>query len=126
MVLRPELPPVLSFRVNFLASLTLAGILHEGFGIDARVKWPNDILVDEHKIVGMLSDLEAEADRVAFVNIGVGINVNNDPPRIESQTTSLKKLLGRPVLKKDLLASYLDVLKWQKTSICFVYTFTGP
>jgi BirA family biotin operon repressor/biotin-[acetyl-CoA-carboxylase] ligase len=55
MVLRPDLPPVLSFRVSFLASLTLAGILHEVFGIDARVKWPNDILVDERKIAGMVS-----------------------------------------------------------------------
>ena len=47
MVLRPDLPPVLSFRVGFLASLTLARILNEMFGIDVRVKWPNDLLVDE-------------------------------------------------------------------------------
>ncbi|MCK5487895.1 MAG: HTH domain-containing protein, partial [Desulfobacterales bacterium] len=40
MVLRPDLPPVLSFKVSFLASLTLARLLHEIFGIDARVKWP--------------------------------------------------------------------------------------
>ena len=59
MVLRPDLPPVLSFRVSFLASVTLAVILHEIFGIDARVKWPNDILVEERKISGMLSELEA-------------------------------------------------------------------
>jgi BirA family biotin operon repressor/biotin-[acetyl-CoA-carboxylase] ligase len=104
MVLRPDLPPVLSFRVSFLASLTLAGILHEAFGIEARVKWPNDILVDERKVAGMLSELEAEADRVAFINIGIGINVNNDPAPIAPEATSLKRLLGRAVSKKDVLS----------------------
>jgi BirA family biotin operon repressor/biotin-[acetyl-CoA-carboxylase] ligase len=119
MVLRPDLPPVLSFRVSFLASVTLAGILNEVFGIDARVKWPNDILVDERKISGMLSELEAEADRVAFINIGVGINVNNDPPATEPQTTSLKKLLGRTVSKIDLLGRYLDTLENRMRTTAF-------
>ena len=108
MVLRPDLPPVLSFRVSFLASLILAQILHEDFSIDARVKWPNDILVDERKISGMLSELEAEADEVIFINIGVGINVNNDPITIKPEATSIKRLLGRAVSKKDLLFHYLD------------------
>jgi BirA family biotin operon repressor/biotin-[acetyl-CoA-carboxylase] ligase len=119
MVLRPDLPPVLSFRVSFLASVTLAGILQEVFGIDAKVKWPNDILVDERKISGMLSELEAEADRVVFINIGVGINVNNDPPTIEPETTSLKRLLGRKVSKKDLLARYLDALEQRMQTRAF-------
>jgi len=111
MILRPDLPPVLSFRVSFLASLTLAGILRESFDIDARVKWPNDILVDERKISGMLSELEAEADRVAFINVGVGINVNNDPSALAPGATSLKKLLGREVSRKDVLCRYLDAFE---------------
>ena len=119
MVLRPDLPPVLSFRVSFLASLTLAGILHDVFGIDARVKWPNDILVDEHKIAGMLSELEAEADRVAFINIGIGINVNNDPSTIAPEVTSLKRLLGRAVSKKDLLSRYLDAFEQRMQTTAF-------
>lgn len=119
MVLRPDLPPVLSFRVSFLASLTLAGILHESYGIDARLKWPNDILVDERKISGMLSELEAEADRISFINIGVGINVNNDPGPIEPRATSLKRVLGRAVSKKDLLMRYLDALEHRMQTPAF-------
>jgi BirA family biotin operon repressor/biotin-[acetyl-CoA-carboxylase] ligase len=110
-VLRPDLPPVLSFRVSFLASLTLAGTLNEMFGLDVRVKWPNDLLVDERKLCGMLSELEAEADRVAFINVGIGINVNNDPSAIEPPATSLKAILGRRVAVKDILARYLDALE---------------
>jgi BirA family biotin operon repressor/biotin-[acetyl-CoA-carboxylase] ligase len=108
MVLRPDLPPVLSFRVSFLASLTLTRTLNEMFDVDVRVKWPNDLLVDEHKICGMLSELEAEADRVAFINIGIGLNVNNDSSGIEPAATSLKAILGRRVSIKDIVAHYLD------------------
>ena len=110
-VLRPDLPPVLSFRVSFLASLTLARTLNEMFGVDVRVKWPNDLLVDERKICGMLSELDAEADQVAFINVGIGINVNNDPSGIEPAATSLKAVLGRKVSIKDIVARYLDAFE---------------
>ena len=108
MVLRPTIPVQLCFRVNFLASLTLACVIREMLQIDARVKWPNDILVNERKISGMLSELEAEADRVFFINIGMGINVNNDPSGAEPGATSLKMIAGREVSRKDLLARFLE------------------
>lgn len=108
LVLRPEIPVPISSRVNFLASLTLAQLLREMYQIEAAVKWPNDILVDDRKISGMLSELEAEADRVFFINIGMGINVNNDPTGIEPGAISLKKLLGREISRTRLLAGFLD------------------
>jgi len=107
MVLRPDLPVLLSSRVNFLASLTLARVLRKLFQIDAAVKWPNDILVDGYKISGMLSELEAETDRILFINIGMGINVNNDPSLVEPGASSLKKIAGREISKKTLLARFL-------------------
>jgi BirA family biotin operon repressor/biotin-[acetyl-CoA-carboxylase] ligase len=107
MVLRPSIPVQLSFRVNFLASLTLARVIREMLQIDAMVKWPNDILVDDRKISGMLSELEAEADWVFFINIGMGINVNNDPSGSEPGAASLKQIAGREVSRKDLLARFL-------------------
>jgi BirA family biotin operon repressor/biotin-[acetyl-CoA-carboxylase] ligase len=119
MVLRPDIPAVSSSRVSFLASVTLARLLREMFGIDARVKWPNDILADGHKIAGMLSELEAEADRVTFINIGMGINVNNDPSPVEPEATSLKNILGRPVSKIEILALYLDELEHRMQTAAF-------
>jgi len=107
MVLRPDIPVLLSSRVNFLASLTLARVLREMLQIDAAVKWPNDILVDGRKISGMLSELEAETDRVLFISIGMGINVNNDPSVAEPGASSLKKITGREISKKMLLARFL-------------------
>ncbi|MGD2185820.1 MAG: biotin--[acetyl-CoA-carboxylase] ligase [Desulfobacterales bacterium] len=119
MVLRPDIPPVLSFRISFLASLTMAGILREMFDIDANVKWPNDILINEHKVSGMLSELEAETDRVVFINIGIGLNVNNNPSPNVPAATSLKKILGREISKKDILARYLDVFEHRLRTTAF-------
>lgn len=113
LVLRPEIPIILSSRISFLTSLTLARVLREMFDIDARVKWPNDILVNERKICGMLSEMEAEADRVNFINIGIGVNVNNDPSRSEPQASSLKVLLGRKIARKDFLRLFLDEFEAQ-------------
>jgi BirA family biotin operon repressor/biotin-[acetyl-CoA-carboxylase] ligase len=108
MVLRPNIPVALSSRMNFLASMTMAYVLREMYQIEAAVKWPNDILVKERKLSGMLSELEAEADRVFFINIGMGLNVNNDPTGVEPGATSLKKLMGREISRIRLLSRFLD------------------
>jgi BirA family biotin operon repressor/biotin-[acetyl-CoA-carboxylase] ligase len=108
MVLRPAIPVQSSFKVNFLASLTLARVIREMLRIDAMVKWPNDILVADRKISGMLSELEAEAERVLFIGVGIGINVNNDPTEAEPGASSLKKISGRQISRKDLLSRFLE------------------
>jgi BirA family biotin operon repressor/biotin-[acetyl-CoA-carboxylase] ligase len=110
-VLRPLIPPVFSPRINLCASLTLAKTLNTAFSVTAAVKWPNDVLVDDKKISGMLSEMEAEADRVAYINVGMGINVNNDPSPLEPGAVSLKEILGRRVSRKKLLARFLDAFE---------------
>jgi len=110
-VLRPEIPIALTPRLNFLASLVLARTVQQLFHIDARVKWPNDILVKGKKLAGMLSEMEAEADLVNFVNIGIGVNVNNDPTDKEPGATSLKNLGGKSFPRKKLLAGFLDAFE---------------
>ncbi|MDM8542847.1 biotin--[acetyl-CoA-carboxylase] ligase [Desulfococcaceae bacterium HSG9] len=110
-VTRPLLPPVHSFRVCFAASVALAETLRTLYKIDAGVKWPNDILVDGRKLSGMLSEMEAEADRVAYIAIGIGINVNNDPCVYEADAVSISQLLGRKVSRKRLLTCFLDLFE---------------
>jgi len=107
-VLRPPIPPFLSTRVNFAAAMILARTLRRLFAIEAMVKWPNDILVADKKIAGLLSEMEAEADMVAFINIGLGINVNNDPTSSEPLASSLKLILGKEVSRRQLLSEFLD------------------
>jgi len=110
-VLRPRIPVLWSARVNFLASFTLASILRQGYGVDAGLKWPNDILVGGRKLCGLLSEMESEGEQVNFINIGIGLNVNNDPPKVQPPAVSLKALLGREVPRRELLSRFLDALE---------------
>ena len=110
-VLRPRLPILWSSRVNFLASLTLARILRERYAVDAGVKWPNDILVDGCKLCGLLSEMETEGEEVRFIDIGVGMNVNNTPPEIDPPAVALSGLVGRPVPRREILSAFLDAME---------------
>lgn len=107
-IVRPDIPLLLSSRVNFVASLAMTHVLRDRYGIDARAKWPNDILVGEKKILGMLSEMEISADMVAYINIGMGINVNNDPTPDEPRAVSLSSLMGEKVSRKALISAFLD------------------
>ena len=107
-VLRPSISPVVSPRIGFAASLTMVQTLCSLYGIDAMVKWPNDILVAERKVSGMLAEMEAETDRINFINIGLGINVNNDPKTVDPNAISLRELLGRSISRQKLLADFLN------------------
>jgi BirA family biotin operon repressor/biotin-[acetyl-CoA-carboxylase] ligase len=91
----------------FAASLNLARVLRDAYGVDARLKWPNDVLADGRKVCGMLSEMEAEGEWVRFVNLGIGINVNNDPAALAPQAVALQQLLGKPVGRGDLLRRFL-------------------
>ncbi|RPJ70671.1 MAG: biotin--[acetyl-CoA-carboxylase] ligase [Desulfobacteraceae bacterium] len=116
-VLRPALPPLMSPRVSFSAALALVLTLRERFDVAATLKWPNDILVGERKLAGMLSEMEAETDRIAYVNVGIGLNLNNDPSGAAPAATTLKAVLGRPVSRTRLLQAYLDALEAQLAAI---------
>jgi len=110
-VLRPTISPLLSARINLHTCLVLLETLREHLGISAAVKWPNDILVRNRKLAGMLAEMETSENMVKFINIGLGINVNNDPTGREPQAISLKQILGRSVPRRPLLEDFLDRLE---------------
>lgn len=107
-ILRPQVPLNLAGRYNFAASVALVKVFRELYQVEAHVKWPNDILINEKKLCGMISEIDAAEDMVAFLNIGIGINVNNDPTPEEPNATSLCNVLGRQVNRQEILASFLD------------------
>ncbi len=108
LVIRPEIPPTWSYRYNFAASLVLARTIRKMLDIKVDVKWPNDLLVNEKKVSGMLSELEAEADRVAFISIGLGLNVNNTLADDVPNAVSLCQVAGKSISRKQLLGAFLD------------------
>jgi BirA family transcriptional regulator, biotin operon repressor / biotin---[acetyl-CoA-carboxylase] ligase len=110
-VVRPEIPTMQAGLVNLAAAIDMADLLRSSYRVDAQLKWPNDILVRNHKICGVLSQMEAEGDQVAHMNIGVGLNVNNAPETEEPIAISLKTLMGRPVPRREILVAFLDAFR---------------
>ncbi|MCP3955621.1 MAG: biotin--[acetyl-CoA-carboxylase] ligase [Desulfobacterales bacterium] len=108
LVIRPEIPPTWSYRYTFAAALVLARTIRKTLDIAVDVKWPNDLLVNEKKVSGMLSEMEAEADRVAFISIGLGLNVNNEIAPDVPNAASLRQVGGRSISRKELLGAFLD------------------
>ena len=117
LILKPDLPPPLAFKVNFVASFSMATTLNRLHGTKIRVKWPNDLLAGDKKVAGLLSEMETRGDMISFVNIGMGLNVNNDPPPEEKKAISLKMLLGKTVSRRSILMTFLDEFDMQMQDI---------
>jgi BirA family biotin operon repressor/biotin-[acetyl-CoA-carboxylase] ligase len=107
-ILRPKLPARHLPLVTFAAGIAAAGAIREATGLQARLKWPNDVLVGGAKVGGVLA--EAAASGAGLV-VGIGLNANVSPDRLPagpaSPAASLLGLLGRPVDREALLAALL-------------------
>ncbi len=101
-ILKPETPPSLSYIYNFAASLSLAKSLRQLFDIKVYVKWPNDILLNGKKLTGILSEMATSGDMVEYINIGIGINVNNTPQKYEQKAIALKDVLQNKVSRNKV------------------------
>ncbi len=107
-VVRPDLPLIEASLVNLAAAVEMASLLKTVYGVEAVLKWPNDILVNGLKICGILSRMETEGERIAHLSIGIGLNVNNDPEQQETQAVSLKTLTGQNVPRRRILVAFLE------------------
>jgi len=110
LILVPDIPPAMAYLYNFAASLSLSKALEKLFHIDVRVKWPNDLLWNGSKLVGLLSEIETQADMIRFLLVGIGINANNDPASELFDAVSIRQILGRPVSRKKILVAFLQEL----------------
>jgi len=115
LILRPEITPVYAPRLNLMASVAVARTLRNLLGLDARLKWPNDVLIEGRKVCGILAEMGAEMDAVKFINIGVGINANLSIARYGEKAASLKDFKGTQVSRKDILDSLLKELFRQQS-----------
>ena len=102
LVLRPAFLPQEAPKCTLMAAVAVARAMEE-FGLRAAIKWPNDILHEGKKLVGILTEMSAEMDRINYVVIGTGINVNireeEFPEPIRGVATSLSIMRGEPLLR---------------------------
>jgi len=107
-VLRPSIPLVEASLVNLAAAVEMADLLRSSYDVPATLKWPNDILVDDMKICGILSRMETEGGQIGYLLVGMGLNVNNAAEQKEPVAVSMYTLLGRTVPRREILVAYLD------------------
>lgn len=92
-ILRPDLAPQRAPELTLVAAVALAETLREAGAQAAAIKWPNDVQLDGKKVAGILTELSADPDRVHFVILGMGVNLNaharDFPPEVAAIATSL-------------------------------------
>ncbi len=111
-LLRPHLPPEQAPLITFCAALAMARAVRETTGLDAAIKWPNDLVLHRKKICGILLEMSAEPGKLHHVIVGTGLNVRAGswPPELSHQATSLEEE-GAQVLRRDILVRYLAALE---------------
>ena len=94
-----------------MTAVAVTRTLNRTIGLDAKIKWPNDILVRGKKVAGILTEISTEMDVVDFVVVGLGVNVNTRleemPAEIEDIATSIHIESGASVSRPALLCSLL-------------------
>ena len=109
-VLRPACAPSEAPRLTLLAAVAVSEAVEKVTGIRPLIKWPNDLLVNDKKICGILTEMSAELDRVRFVVVGIGLNVNTPAFQLPPEATSLKiataKVVSRVALLQEILRAF--------------------
>jgi BirA family biotin operon repressor/biotin-[acetyl-CoA-carboxylase] ligase len=109
-LLRPDVPPTQAPLFTLAAAVATTRVVRN-LGVDASIKWPNDVLVGDSKLAGILTEMEGEADRVSWLIVGIGINANVDAEDLtaDGPVTSLREEAGdveRRALVQDLLTEF--------------------
>ena len=100
-----------------MAAVATAEAIEKTSGLHPMMKWPNDLLMKGRKLAGLLNEIHSETDRVHFVILGIGVNLNTDErafsKEIRDIATSLKRETGKTVSRKVFLQHLLQTLeKW--------------
>jgi BirA family biotin operon repressor/biotin-[acetyl-CoA-carboxylase] ligase len=112
-ILRPALPPSEILILSLATALAVYDAVQQ---VDPRIvpdlKWPNDLLINEKKFCGILTEMNAEVTRVRYIVIGIGINVNQAsfPPELQGLATSLRLATGTECSRIELCAALLKSL----------------
>lgn len=111
LILRPPIPPQRVPQLTMLVAVAISQAIQEVTGLVPDIKWPNDILLHGKKGVGILTELQADPDRVRSVIVGIGINVNQTaeqfPEDIRAIATSLAIEKGERIKRAPLIQEIL-------------------
>ncbi len=114
-ILRPDIKPAEALQLPLIAGIAVARAIDKLTGLKPKLKWPNDIIVNDLKTGGILTEMSAEVDRLEWVIIGIGLNVNTPqesfPSEVKGTAVSLMEAGGKHVPRVKLLQYILAELE---------------
>ncbi|MCX8031588.1 MAG: biotin--[acetyl-CoA-carboxylase] ligase [Thermodesulfovibrionales bacterium] len=113
-ILKPSFPPREMTILTIMSAVACCKALRKIYTAEVFIKWPNDLLVNEKKLGGILTEIKADSDKISYAILGIGINVNLDQEElsedIEDTATSLKILTGKQYKRTSIIIEILREL----------------
>lgn len=113
-ILKPDIMTSDAMLVTQIAAASVVKGLNDALDCNAKIKWPNDIVLGNKKVCGILTELSGEIESLNYIILGIGINVNQDmetfSDELKKKATSLKHYLGKHVSRKEILLSVIENL----------------
>lgn len=124
-LLKPNIAPQNASAITLISGIAVANAIENTIDLKVDIKWPNDILVNNKKICGILTEMDCEIDNINFVILGIGINVNveNFPEELNDIATSLYLETGEKVDRNILFKNVL--IEFEKLYTRFVENDDG-
>lgn len=119
-LLYPDISPVKAPQLTLIMAIAVAEGIREVTGLETKIKWPNDIVVNGKKICGILTEMSTEIDYINHVVIGIGINVNMEsfPEDIAKTATSLRIEAGKEFRRFELIAAIMEHFEKDYEAVC--------
>jgi len=111
-LLRPSMAPAEALWLSLIAAVAVQDAVRETTGLASDIRWPNDLLIQEKKVAGILTEMSSEGSKVHHAVIGIGVNVNqpNFPEELQATATSLRQEAGRELSRIDIAAALIRAL----------------
>lgn len=127
LILRPDLEPARASMLTIVMGLSVAQGLKELLKLPVQIKWPNDAVLNGHKLCGILTEMSAQIDYINYVVVGTGINVNlpEVPEELKDIATSLLIETGRRVNRAEVIGAVLRAFARNYESFLAAGDLTG-
>lgn len=111
-LLRPPMPPAEALWLSLIAAVAVQDAVRETTGLGADIRWPNDLLINDRKFAGILTEMSSEGSKVHHAVIGIGVNVNHEsfPDDLRGTATSLRLEAGRELSRVEVAAALIRAL----------------
>ena len=118
LLIRPRIEPKYLSGITLLAAMSVATAIKDICDTEAKIKWPNDIVINKKKICGILTEMSSEMNYVNYAVIGIGINVNDDeiPQEIRKNASSIyletDRKVNRKITKSSSPSAIMEPICW--------------